>query len=203
VSVDTETWIALGSLVVAAAGVVAYLWFESRKKGEKKDVTARAHGGHAVAGSGNVLIGNVTVNHPAAPPATPARAAPALEAPPARPAPREEPVKQRVKRDPHVCDSGPFEVEAGSLQKIELDVEPGDILVGKMEGDADFDYDIVNEKNYVRMRRREDFDAADYGEGEPAYGIGWKVRGKGPWFLVLSAPRRQYARTVHVYLRKE
>jgi hypothetical protein len=86
-----------------------------------------------------------------------------------------------------------------------LSLYKGDLVTGTLDetnGDA-FDWYIINEKNMTRFKRREEFGYARGDEGQGAYHLTkWKTPKEGPWYLVLSAQRKQYPRNVHVRLRR-
>ena len=104
-----------------------------------------------------------------------------------------------------VCDEGPYDIEPGEYQDIQLNVSKSDRIEGRMEEEegADFDWFIVDEANLVDFKNNEGFDYEDGGEGQAAYTASWTVRKKGRWYLVLEVPRRQIARSVSVHLRKK
>lgn len=106
---------------------------------------------------------------------------------------------------PTICDEGPYEIESGEYTLIELKVSKGDKIRGRIEevDGLDFDWYIVDENNLVDFKNGEGFDYEDGGEGLAAYTLRWTVKKKGPWYLVLEVPRRQIARSVGVYLRKQ
>lgn len=201
---NTQEWIEIGILTVGILSFVAYVWFEVRKRRmTSSSVAVKSSGGPAVAGSGNVVIGSIFLGQ-AKPSSTHQSPGPCPnENGSEKPSTMTRSEESSTRRDTHVCPSGPYDISPGTPRKIELDVKPGEAIRGKLDGDRDFDYDIVDERNYVLLRRREDFVSVISGEGEVAYSVRWKVPRKGPWFLVLSAPRRSNERRVSVFLRGE
>ena len=104
-----------------------------------------------------------------------------------------------------VCDEGPFDIEPGSHSVVSLNLHKGDLVVGSLDetnGDF-FDWYIVDEKNMVKFKRKEEFDYARGGEGLGAYSLKkWKVSKDGPCYLLLSTYGKQYPRKIHVRLRR-
>ena len=106
---------------------------------------------------------------------------------------------------PEVCDPGPYHLEGGTYEVIPLKVGPGDHIVGRVdevEGD-DFDWYIVDEKNLVAFKNRDEPDAIDGEEKTSASVVDAYVEDPGPWFLLLSNERRQIERIIEVHLRRE
>lgn len=103
----------------------------------------------------------------------------------------------------NVCDSGPFDVSPGRPARIPLNVDRGLTLVGTLEEEDgyDFDWAIVDEDNWVKSQRGEEFTTAAGEEGEAVYKVKWKVRPGGPWLLILYVYGKQLVREVHVDLR--
>ena len=104
-----------------------------------------------------------------------------------------------------ICDEGPYEIGPGEFERIELQVFRGDRIEGRIEekDGEDFDWSIVDEANLVDFMNGDDYDSDEGGEGLSAYTLKWAIRRKGPWYLVLEVPRRQKARSIGVYLRKQ
>lgn len=88
---------------------------------------------------------------------------------------------------------------------IKLNVRKGDHIVGRLsEVDGyDFDWYIVDEKNLVLMESGKNFDPVAEGYDTNAHTVDWEVKSKGPWFLVLDLPHKQYARSIKVLLRHQ
>ncbi len=103
-----------------------------------------------------------------------------------------------------VCDPGPYEVDAGELVDIELDVHEGERIRGhlaELDG-QDFDWHLVDERNLVKLRNGEDYTEVRGNERVSADRLTWKVPHDGPWFMVLDLYGRQNPRTVRVSLRR-
>jgi len=103
-----------------------------------------------------------------------------------------------------VCDEGPYVIEPGTYHWLQLNVVDGDHVTGRIEetdGD-EFDWYLLNEKNFVKFRRGEVPAAARFDVNVGASLVNWQVKGKGPWFLVLSLYGKKNSREVTVNLRK-
>ncbi len=88
---------------------------------------------------------------------------------------------------------------------IKLNVKKGDHIVGRLsEVDRyEFDWYIVDEENLVLVETGENFVPVAEGYDMNAYTVDWEVKSKGPWFLVLDLPHKQYARSIEVHLRPQ
>ncbi len=109
-----------------------------------------------------------------------------------------------VRTSGYVCGQGPYEVEAGNMQEIELDVRQGERIQGyvrEVDG-QDFDYYIVDERNLVAAQNGEEFNFVRSGESVAAERIRWKASRSGPWYLLLDLYGKQYDRTIRVNLRR-
>lgn len=103
-----------------------------------------------------------------------------------------------------VCDEGPYLIRPGEYNRVQLNVRNGDHVTGRIEetdGD-EFDWYLLNEKNFVKFRTGEDPVAARCGVNVGASLVNWQVKGTGPWFLVLSLYGKKNSREVTVNLRK-
>ena len=102
------------------------------------------------------------------------------------------------------CDQGPYEVEAGEMQVIELDVQRGERIQGRLrEVDGqDFNCYIVDEENLVGARNDEEFNYIRSGESVAADRIRWKVNKDGPLYLLLDLYGKQCDRMIRVSLRR-
>jgi len=103
-----------------------------------------------------------------------------------------------------VCDEGPYDIDPGTYIEIPLDVDEGDSILGRIEESdgEEFDWYIVNEKNLVKYKKREDFSPAKSDENIGASTLKWSVKGCGPWFLLLSLYGKKNTREVTVSLRR-
>lgn len=102
-----------------------------------------------------------------------------------------------------ICEEGPHEIDAGSCVELPLSVTKGIRIQGRLEeedGDL-FDWFILNEKNLVKFKNNEDFDWIIGNDDVAADRIKWTPKSNGPYFLILSAFRKQYDRIVSVSLR--
>ena len=106
---------------------------------------------------------------------------------------------------PGVCKEGPYRIQSGIYQQVELNVSKDDIIEGTLEdkNGNDFDWFIVGEADFVDFKNGKRFNYEVGGEQEAAHRVRWKVSKKGPWFLILEAPHRQNPRSVRVQLRRE
>ncbi len=106
---------------------------------------------------------------------------------------------------PPICSSGPYDVEGGETHHIKLNVKKGDHIVGRLsEVDRyEFDWYIVDEENLVLVETGENFDLVAEGYDANAHRVDWEVQSKGPWFLVLDLPYKQYARSIEVHLHHQ
>ena len=105
---------------------------------------------------------------------------------------------------PEICREGPYRIQPGTHQRVELKVSKGDKVEGTLEdrnGD-DFDWFIVGEEDFVDFKNSKRFNYEVGGKDEAAYRVKWPVRRKGPWYLLLEVPRRQNSRSVWVQLRR-
>ena len=97
-----------------------------------------------------------------------------------------------------------FDVEAGTLTKVELPLEKGDYLFGRLEEEDRqwFSWFIVDIKNLRKAEQNRDF---DYESGEndvPSTAMEWTAPSNGPWYLVLDVSMKQYVRRVTVTLKR-
>lgn len=102
-----------------------------------------------------------------------------------------------------ICEKGPHEIEAGGYVELPLSVTKGTLILGRLEeedGDL-FDWYIVNEKNLVKFKNREEFNLIAGGFDVAADQIRWVPKSNGPYFLIISAFRKRYNRIVNVSLR--
>lgn len=106
----------------------------------------------------------------------------------------------------HVCSEGPFDIEPGSHSVISLDLHKGDTITGSLdEVDGEtFDWYIVDERNLVKFKRKEEYTHLRGDEGLGAYHLKkMSISKDGPWFLLVSTYGKQNPRRVQVRLRKE
>jgi len=102
-----------------------------------------------------------------------------------------------------VCADGPYEIDAGGYVELPLSVTRGNLILGRLEeedGDT-FDWFILNEKNLVKFKNKEDFNWITGNEDVAADTVKWTPKSNGPYFLILSAFRKQYNRIVRASLR--
>ena len=102
-----------------------------------------------------------------------------------------------------ICEEGPHEIDAGGYVELPLSVTKGARILGRLEeedGDL-FDWFILNEKNLVKFKNNEEFDWITGNEDVAADRIKWTPKSNGPYFLILSAFRKQYGRIISVSLR--
>ena len=97
-----------------------------------------------------------------------------------------------------------FDVEAGTLTKVELPLEKGDYVFGHLEEEDRqwFSWFIVDIKNLRKAEQNRDF---DYETGEsdvPSTAMEWTAPSNGPWYLVLDVSMKQYVRRVTVTLKR-
>ena len=101
-----------------------------------------------------------------------------------------------------VCQVGPYEVEAGEVRSILLDVKQGQRVKGHLEevDGQPFDWYITDEKSMVLLKKgeRRKFKSIDGGGGDPAYTVSRKIPWKARWFLLLDTYGKQYSRKVRV-----
>ena len=104
-----------------------------------------------------------------------------------------------------ICEEGPHEIDAGGYIELPLSVAKGVPIIGRLgEEDGDlFDWFILNEKNLVKFKNNESFDWTTGNEDVAADRIKWTPKSNGPYFLILSAFRKQYNRVVSVSLRNK
>lgn len=122
-----------------------------------------------------------------------------------KPEPSPDPTAAPRPAGAQVCDPGPHDVEPGYYMKIDLEIDPGDTVVGTLEekdGD-DFEWMIVDEDNWVELVQTGSCDVEDQGEDQAVYKVEWMVPRRGPWFLVLKAYGKKLVREVSANLRKE
>ena len=107
-------------------------------------------------------------------------------------------------QDSDVCDEGPYLIEPGTYQGIQLDVAEGDRVTGNIsETDGDeFDWYILSEKNLVKFKNGEEFRPTRSGEDKGAYIVNWSVKGNEPRYLVIQVYGKRNPREVSVELRK-
>lgn len=115
-----------------------------------------------------------------------------------------EPMSGPPRTSGYVCDQGPYEVGAGDMQEIELDVRQGERIHGYVRAvdGQDFAYYIVDERNLVAAQNREEFSYVRSGESVTADRIRWKASNDGPWYLLVDLYGKQYDRTIRVNLRR-
>lgn len=101
--------------------------------------------------------------------------------------------------------NGTYKIEANGHVALRLDLDPGDILLGRLteEDGYDFGWQILHEKSVVELDRGRSVKPVAEDLGHPAYFIEWKALPRGPFFLILDASRKQYPRTVTVDLRRK
>ena len=97
-----------------------------------------------------------------------------------------------------------FDVEAGSLTKVELPLEMGDYLFGGLEEQDRqwFSWFIVDIKNLRKAEQKRDFDYETGEDNVPSTAMEWTAPSDGPWYLVLDVSMKQYVRRVTVTLKR-
>lgn len=195
----------VGTVVVGAAG----LWVSRRKKRAapvaEESVTQNAGRDATYVGRDQTVIGTQHVYN--SPPALSANTTalyydtPDPDDLPEKKSRRRASARARDDADASACPEGPYIVRPGELEVVHLNIEPGDAIVGELDGDSDFDFAFMSKSKYIDYRNGGDvtFDYAD--DGQSAYKVKWPPRGRGPWILVLEAPRRRNDREVYAYLR--
>ncbi len=113
-------------------------------------------------------------------------------------------IRQTIRTSGSVCDLGPYEVDGGEMEWIELDVRKEEQLLGRLSESygEDFDWYIVDERNLVLAQTREDFRPVRSGDHVSSDRVRWTVTKEGPWFLVLDLYGRSNERLVEVDLRR-
>ena len=110
-----------------------------------------------------------------------------------------------VSEEQEVCIPGPHEVEPGGYVLAELNVEPGGRYEGRIEeqDDESFDWAIIDEKNLLAFKRDEKWywidGEEDVSVGEVSFRI--PLNRRGPWYLLLTAQRKQNTRILTVQIR--
>lgn len=116
-----------------------------------------------------------------------------------------EDTEATLKGEDEVCLVGPFEVDPGGYVLLPLNLSQGDAVSGTIdeaEGNT-FDWYVVDEKNMVKFKRKEEFNSERWEVDEGASHLRkWTVQKDGPWYLVLSAYGKKYPRKIAVRLRK-
>ena len=97
-----------------------------------------------------------------------------------------------------------FDVEAGTLTKVELPLEKGDYLFGGLEEEDRqwFSWFIVDIKNLHKAEQNRDFDYETGEDNVPSTAMEWTAPSDGPWYLVLDVSMKQYVRRVTVTLKR-
>ena len=97
-----------------------------------------------------------------------------------------------------------FDVEAGTLTKVELPLEKGNYLFGRLEEEdrQEFSWFIVDIKNLRKAEQNRDFDYETGEDNVPSTAMEWTAPSDGPWYLVLDVSMKQYVRRVTVTLKR-
>ena len=97
-----------------------------------------------------------------------------------------------------------FDVQAGKLTKVELPVEEGDYLFGRLEEEDRqwFSWYIVDIRNLRKAEQKRSFDYEAGEDDVPSTALDWTVPSNGPWYLVLDVSMKQYVRRVTVSLKR-
>ena len=97
-----------------------------------------------------------------------------------------------------------FDVETGKLTKIELPVEEGDYVFGRIEEEDRqwFSWYIVDIKNLRKAEQKRSFDYAAGEDDVPSTAMDWTAPSNGPWYLVLDVSMKQYVRRVTIVLKR-
>ena len=97
-----------------------------------------------------------------------------------------------------------FDIEAGTLTKVELPLETGDYLFGRLEEEDRqwFSWFIVDIKNLRKAEQNRDFDYETGEDNVPSTAMEWTAPSNGPWYLVLDVSMKQYVRRVTVTLKR-
>ena len=96
-----------------------------------------------------------------------------------------------------------FDVE-GTLTKVELPLEKGDYLFGRLEEEDRqwFSWFIVDIKNLRKAEQNRNFDYETGEDNVPSTVMEWTAPSDGPWYLVLDVSMKQYVRRVTVTLKR-
>ena len=126
-----------------------------------------------------------------------------------RPTPRRESaeksaVEQGVPITEQTVVSKSFDVTAGKLTKVDLPVQKGDYLFGRLEEEDRqwFSWYIVDIKNLRKAEQKRSFDYQTGEDHVPSTAMEWTVPSDGPWCLVLDVSRKRYVRRVTVALKR-
>ena len=97
-----------------------------------------------------------------------------------------------------------FDIEAGTLTKVELPLETGDYLFGRLEEEDRqwFSWFIVDIKNLRKAEQNRDFDYETGEDNVPSTAMEWTAPSNGPWYLVLDVSMKQYVRRVTITLKR-
>ena len=97
-----------------------------------------------------------------------------------------------------------FDVQAGKLTKVELPVEEGDYLFGRLEEEDRqwFSWYIVDIRNLRKAEQKRSFDYEAGEDDVPSTALDWTVPSNGPWYLVLDVSMKQYVRRVTINLKR-
>ena len=126
-----------------------------------------------------------------------------------RPTPRRESAeKSAVEQGAPITEqtvvSKSFDVTAGKLTKVDLPVQKGDYLFGRLEEEdwQWFSWYIVDIKNLRKAEQKRSFDYQTGEDDVPSTALEWTVPSNGPWYLVLDVSMKQYVRRVTVTLKR-
>lgn len=97
-----------------------------------------------------------------------------------------------------------FDVTAGKLTKVELPVEKGDYLFGRLEEEDRqwFSWYIIDIKNLRKAEQKRSFDYQTGEDDVPSTALEWTAPSNGPWYLVLDVSMKQYVRRVTITLKR-
>ena len=113
-------------------------------------------------------------------------------------------IVQAISSTEETVVSKSFDVEAGTLTKVELPLEKGDYLFGRLEEEDRqwFSWFIVDIKNLRKAEQNRDFDYETGEDNVPSTAMEWTAPSAGPWYLVLDVSMKQYVRRVTVTLKR-
>ncbi len=124
----------------------------------------------------------------------------AKEKPIARPSMTSKPVTYEA-----VCDPGPYDVEAGSPEKVPLNVQRGDRVIGDVAEKENYKFScyVADSANYVKLvSQKRGFKPIFKGEDYGAYHVDAVIPYDAQWYAVLDAYGQQYTREVQVNLKR-
>jgi hypothetical protein len=101
------------------------------------------------------------------------------------------------------CAIGPYKVSPGKSTKIQLQVREGDTIDGHIAevDNYHFSWFVMDEENLTHYLNDEHFNDLEGDVNVAASKLRFTVPNDGPWFLLLDASGKQFARQVEVHLR--